>query len=39
VKIDYATPLFDVPRGLSAPGDRPAPRAPRDVIEQAAQAV
>ena len=39
VKIDYATPLFDVPRGLSVPGDRPAARAPREVIEQVAQAV
>jgi S1-C subfamily serine protease len=39
VKIDYATPLFDVPKGLRAPGDRPAARAPRDVIEQVAQAV
>jgi S1-C subfamily serine protease len=39
VKIDYATPLFDVPRGLPAPGDRPAAKAPREVVEQASQAV
>jgi hypothetical protein len=39
VKIDYATPLFDVPRGLCAAGDRPAARTPREVVEQAAQAV
>jgi S1-C subfamily serine protease len=39
VKIDYATPLFDVPRGLSAPGDRPAAKTSREVIEQASQAV
>lgn len=39
VKIDYATPLFDVPRGLRAPGDRPAAKTPRDVVEQASQAV
>jgi hypothetical protein len=39
VKIDYATPLFDVPRGRSAPGDRPAARMPREVVEQASQAV
>ena len=39
VKIDYATPLFDVPRGRSAPGDRPAARTPREVVDQASQAV
>jgi S1-C subfamily serine protease len=39
VKIDYATPLFDVPRGLSATGDRPAAKTPREVVEQASQAV
>ncbi len=39
VKIDYATPLFDVPRGRSAPGDRPMARTPREVVEQASQAV
>ena len=39
VKIDYATPLFDVPRGLHAAGDRPAARTPREVVEQASQAV
>jgi S1-C subfamily serine protease len=39
VKIDYATPLFDVPRGLSAPGDRSAVKTPREVVEQASQAV
>jgi S1-C subfamily serine protease len=39
VKIDYATPLFDVPRGLGAPGARPAAEAPREVVEQASQAV
>jgi hypothetical protein len=39
VKIDYARPLFDVPRGLRAAGGRPAARTPREVVEQAAQAV
>ena len=39
VKIDYATPLFDVPRGVSASGDRPAATTPRDVVEHASQAV
>ncbi len=39
VKMDYATPLFDVPRGLRASGDRPVAKTPRDVVEQAAQAV
>src|SRR6266851_57596 len=39
VKIDYATPLFDVPRGLSVPGDRSAVKTPREVVEQASQAV
>ena len=39
VKIDYATPLFDVPRGVSASRDRPAATTPRDVVEQASQAV
>jgi hypothetical protein len=39
VKIDYATPLFDVPRGLRATSDRPAARTAREVIEQASQAV
>jgi hypothetical protein len=38
VKIDYATPLFDVPRGLQLPSDRPA-RTPREVVEQASRAV
>ena len=39
VKIDYATPLFDVPHAPTAPGDRPAAKTPRDVVEQASQAV
>jgi S1-C subfamily serine protease len=39
VKIDYATPLFDVPRAAPAPGERPAARTPREVVEQASQAV
>jgi hypothetical protein len=39
VKIDYATPLFDVPHALTAPGERPAAKMPRDVVEQASLAV
>jgi hypothetical protein len=39
VKIDYAAPLFDVPRGLRAPGDRPAAKTPREVVDLASQAV
>jgi len=39
VKIDYATPLFDVPHAMATPGDRPAAKTPRDVVEQASQAV
>ena len=39
VKIDYATPLFDVPHAPTAPGDRSAVKTPREVVEQASQAV
>jgi S1-C subfamily serine protease len=39
VKIDYARPLFDVPRAAPAPGEQPAARTPREVVEQASQAV
>ena len=39
VKIDYATPLFDMPRGLNVPGYRPAVKTPREVVEQASRAV
>jgi hypothetical protein len=39
VKIDYATPQFDVPHAMATPGDRPAAKTPRDVVEQASQAV
>jgi hypothetical protein len=39
VKIDDATPLFDVPRGSRLPSDRPMAKTPRVVVEQASQAV
>jgi S1-C subfamily serine protease len=39
VKIDYATPLFDVPRVAPADGERPAARTPRELVAQAAQAL